>query len=224
MPDTEPSTDAQRAEEPIETPRPSRRSLLTGSAAAAGAAIAGTVAGGTRQAPAAPSTVAWHDDPVLRAIAPMVLPASRLTTDTLDRLLRRFSAWADGFEPVAELDHRYLSTDEIPYGPPDPRPLWRSQLEALETEAQKRHLMPFVDLDPGEQQRMATRAIERSAPGEPGGGLPRPERATHVGVALMAWFFASSDANDLCYGKRIGRHECRGMRGVDLEPRPLPGA
>ena len=49
--------------------------------------------------------------------------------------------------PVAELDHYYLWTDEIGYGPADPAPLWTSQLEALELEAEKRHGASFAELD-----------------------------------------------------------------------------
>lgn len=209
------------------SPGPNRRNLLTGSAAAVGAAlVSGAAAQAQQQTESADGSVApapWHQDPVLVAVASLVMPTSSLDETTRGRTLQRFGAWADGFEPVAELDHRYLSTDEIPYGPPDPRPLWRAQLAALDTEAQKRHLVPFADLDEDAQKRMLTRAIERSTPREPGTGLPRPESAAHVGIALMAWFFRSSDANDICHGKRIGRHECRGMRGVELEPRPLPG-
>ena len=223
MPDSDSTSSAQETEG---VPRPSRRNLLTGTAAAVGTALVAGTAEAHIQPSSGPGqdTTPWNDHPVLVALGLLVLPTSALDSERLRRTLQRFASWADGFEPVAELDHRYLSTDEIPYGPPDPRPLWRAQLEALETEAQKRHLTSFVELAPNEQRRMATRAIERSTPGEPGAGLPRPERAAHVAVALIAWFFASSDANDLCHGKRIGRHECRGMRGVDLEPRPLPGA
>ena len=192
----------------------------------------GTVLAGAATSPASShsiqspggTAISTSHAPVLEALAPLVLPASSMTTETLARTLQRFAAWADDFEPVAELDHRYLSTDEIPYGPPDPRPLWRAQLEALETEAQKRHLQSFTALTVELQREMTSRAIDRAVSREPGTGLPRPEHAGHVAVALMAWFFRSSDANDLCYGKRIGRHECRGMRGVELEPRPLPTA
>ena len=64
----------------------------------------------------------------LRALGEVVLPAGELVEGDLDLALRRFARWADALEPVAELDHPYLSTDEIAYGPPDPRPAWSAQL------------------------------------------------------------------------------------------------
>lgn len=204
--------------------RTSRRSLLAGSAVAVGTALAARSSSltGTAQREDVGGSFVWNQDPVLVAVAATVLPGEALAADGRTRTLQRFAAWVDGFEPVAELDHRYLSTDEIPYGPPDPRPLWRAQLEALETEAQKRHLDSFAALETEARHEMIIRAVDRSVPREPDVGLPRPEHAGHIAVALMTWFFRSSDANDLCHGKRIGRHECRGMRGVALEPRPLP--
>lgn len=45
-----------------------------------------------------------------------------------------------------------------------------------------------------------------------------PARAKHVAIALLAHFYASPDADDLCYGRRIGRQTCRGLGGVRQPP------
>ena len=38
---------------------------------------------------------------------------------------------------------------------------------------------------------------------------------------LLAFFFRSSEANDLCYGAAIGRDHCRGLPGSEEAPAPL---
>jgi hypothetical protein len=49
--------------------------------------------------------------------------------------------------------------------------------------------------------------------------LPRTPDGKHVASDLMAFYFNSSEANDLCYRAHIGRDECRGLAGSDREPR-----
>ena len=75
----------------------------------------------------------------LEALGRIVLPKRALGDEGVSSVLDGFATWLSGFEAVAELDHPYLWTDEIAYGPPDPAPLWRSQLEALELEAALLH-------------------------------------------------------------------------------------
>ena len=38
---------------------------------------------------------------------------------------------------------------------------------------------------------------------------------------MMSWFFATTEANDLCHGARIGRHTCRGLPDAVHEPETL---
>ncbi len=160
--------------------------------------------------------------PNLVLVADVVLPKASLGEDDMAQALARFRTWLDGFEPVAELDHPYLSTDEISYGPPDPRPLWLAQLEALDLEAQRRHMVDFSELDQPKRTEMIERAIDEASSDRD--TLPSAERAAHIGLALASWYFGSTQANDLCYGARIGRYECRGMGRVSLKPRPLPNS
>jgi hypothetical protein len=49
--------------------------------------------------------------------------------------------------------------------------------------------------------------------------LPQTPDGRHVASDLMAFYFRSSAANDLCYRAHIGRDECRGLAGSEQEPR-----
>ena len=60
------------------------------------------------------------DLPLLHAFAEAVLPAE-IGADGVRDALRDFVTWMNGFEPVAELPHPYLSSVEVQYGPPHPR-------------------------------------------------------------------------------------------------------
>ena len=70
------------------------------------------------------------DRAMLWGVGLSVLP-SELGPEGSERVLRDFDRWVQEYEPVAELDHGYISS-EIRYGPPDPAPRWQAQLEALE--------------------------------------------------------------------------------------------
>lgn len=146
---------------------------------------------------------------VLTSLAPLVLPAEALGGE-LAATLDRFRRWRDGFEPVAELDHPYLSSDEIRYGPADPRPLWQAQCVALDDEARKRHGRALGALDRSEQEALLRRQIERTKT-DGSATLPEAVRAPHIALALLSWFYSTPEANDLCYGAAIGRHSCRGL-------------
>lgn len=196
-----------------------RRSFLLRSAALASAGLLPAAA--RAQTPLSrPTTVEHH--PNFELCAQLVLPAQTLGRDSLTKTLGGFKDWLTAFEPVAELDHGYLSSDAITYGPPDPRPLWLSQLEALDIEAGKRYSAAFEKLSKQRQQALLQSAMDRASAQQH--SLPRPEHAPHIAIAMMAWYFRSSAANDLCYQARIGRHECRGMARVIDKPRPLPNA
>ncbi len=124
-----------------------------------------------------------------------------------------FQRWVEAFQPAAELDHGYL-TEQIRYGPPHPGPRWQAQLEALDLEARRRHDVSFAEVALDVRRAW----IERELRAEEGGGLPDPARADHVALGLLAWFFRTSLANDLCYEARIGRQTCRGIDSLPEEP------
>jgi hypothetical protein len=53
--------------------------------------------------------------------------------------------------------------------------------------------------------------------------LPSRPDGKHVVADLMAHYFRSSAANDLCYNARIGRHTYRAIRVTTVRPQPLNG-
>ena len=149
------------------------------------------------------------DPGLLHAVAEVVLP-EELGEAGFEEATAAFVAWADAYEPVAERNHGY-GTSEIRYGPPDPVPGWTAQLEALEIEAHRREGRAFTDLSPPERRAL----IERQ-PLDAEAGLPDPLFAQHVVVALMAHWYRSPEAVDRCYGRRIAERSCR--RGIDTAP------
>lgn len=189
-----------------------RRDFLKKSAAAAAAlGISGTEAAAS-QANVPPAET-------LRAIGAVVLPVADLGSDGADRVVTDFEAWIDGFEPVAEMPHGYLNRGlaNIRYGPPHPGPRWAAQIEALELEADKRHQSTFAELSIEDRRALIQGQLGRDELGR----LPSPGQARHVAVGLMAFFYAGSEATDLCYRASIGRFKCRGLGTLGREPRPL---
>jgi hypothetical protein len=192
-----------------------RTFLKTGAALASGLALPGCVPETSKETRAASAGGAE----TLQAVAGIVLPAASLGEEGVRRVVEGFRKWLDELEPVAELDHAYIFTDEILYGPPDPEPLWRAQLEALELEAEKRHEASFA-LIPREEQEAI---LKRQLPPNPAAGLSEPARAPHVALGLLAYFYQTSEANDLCYEKAIEKTTCRGVESGAVEP-PARGA
>ncbi len=195
-----------------------RRDFIKKSAAAAAAlGISGTEAA-AHQAPISPGATPPAE--TLRAIGAAVLPATDLGPDGIDRVVTGFESWTDGFDPVAEMPHGYLNRGlaDIRYGPPHPGPRWAAQIEALELEAAKRHQSAFAELSIEDRRDLIDGQLGRDELGR----LPSPGRARHVAVGLMAYFYAGSEATDLCYQASIGRFKCRGLATLGREPQPLP--
>ncbi len=190
-----------------------RRTFLKRSGAALSAAV---VSGCVSDSPSPDEAVdSRHLEPaLLRALATVVLPAELGQAGT-EAAVQSFERWAYSYEPVAELNHGY-GTSEIRYGPPDPVPAWKAQLEALDLEARKRTESSFVTLDVTGRREL----LERQGLGS-GSGMPSPLRAEHVAVALMAHWFRSSDATDRCYERRIAERTCRGIDSAPAEPEAL---
>ena len=154
---------------------------------------------------------------VLQAVAEVVLPLSELKADGVARVVGDFQKWLDEFEPVAEQDHPYLTSSDITYGPSDPRGRWQAQLEALDIEAQKEIGKPFQSLSTADRRR----AIERATRTERLDRLPAVADASHVAIGLAAFFYATPEANDLCYEAAIGRTRCRGLESGPQKPTVL---
>ena len=100
--------------------------------------------------------------------------------------------------------------------PPSPAATYPAQLDALDDDARERG-RSFADLPLSDRQAVVEAAITAAKierlPGRPDGG--------HVATDLMAFFFNSVEANDLCYRAQIGRDTCRGLTDRDERPAPL---
>ena len=191
---------------------PRRRFLKASAGAVSGLALV-SCADDTVEGPAAPAGL---DRTTLDALGHIVLPRKALGNAGIESAISEFLAWLDGFEPVAERDHPYGS-GEIAYGPPHPAPLWQSQLEALTLEAEKRHGVAFADLDQTRQRAIVERQLPEHIPAD----MPYAGAATHVAIGLVAWFYATPEANDLALDAKVGRETCRGLASGAQKPGPL---
>jgi hypothetical protein len=143
-----------------------------------------------------------------------VLPAE-LGADGVARAVGEFQRWMDGYRPGAEANHGY-GTGRIEQLPADPRPQWRSQLAALDADASRTG--PSFSALPRERRQALVRAALQD---EHGDALPNPLLARHVALALLAHFYDSPAATDLCYDVQIGRQQCRPLSAQRQQPVPL---
>jgi hypothetical protein len=157
------------------------------------------------------------DHALLRSLAEVVLP-SELGADGRDRATSAFTRWADGYTPVPELMHGYGS-QEIRYGPGDPKPRWASQLAALDLEAAKRWGEGFAELDVHRRRDLALRHLGATDLRR----ISSPVAVEHVGAALLAWWLATPDATNLCYRRTINPTVCRPLGASGEEPAPAAG-
>lgn len=196
--------------------RRSRRRFLktSGAVVAAVAAPAGAAAEAVQESQSLSLSL---DLPLLRAFAEAVLP-EEIGADGVKDALRDFVTWMDGFEPVAELPHPYLSSVEVQYGPPHPAPRWASQLQALDLLATKQHGAGLAELSLAKRRELIAADLERH---DAEGDLPRPAYAGHVAVGLLARFYSRSQAADLAYGARINAAACRDLASGAVMPAPL---
>lgn len=193
----------------------SRRTFLKGM----GSLVPGLAAVGGRASTSAGRQDGSAQVTTLHALAEVVLPVRALGSEGLIVAVAEFERWRDGLEPEAELDHAYLWTDELQFGPQDRRHQWRRDLESLEAASRTEtgHAFTAVGLEERE-------AIVLAAVGDPPERFPHPSEADHVAVAMMAWFFTTPAANDLAYEARIGRYACRGLPTAPDKPAPVVAA
>lgn len=155
------------------------------------------------------------DEETLTALGETVLP-SELGAQGIQRVCAGFQRWLAEYRPAAEVNHGY-GTDRVDYTPAHPGPGWAAQLEALNLESKERQGNPLSWL-PVEQRRevirhqLARDRLDR---------LPAPAEARHVAVGLLAYFYATPEANDLCYQASIGPYGCRPLETVAEKPTAL---
>jgi len=157
--------------------------------------------------------VADLDPQQLRGLGSAVLP-SELGQDGVNRVVTAFERWLDGYREGVELVHGY-GTGELRRTGPSPALRWSAQLRELDTSARKQgHSFELLGLD--DRRVLITAALE----GQRGSGLPPVDRAPHLALGLLAFFYDSPEATDLCYQARIGSNGCRPL--ADFPQRPLP--
>ena len=144
----------------------------------------------------------------LGALAAVVLP-SELGPSRIRDIARRFELWVRDYRPGAEMDHGYGFT-RLRTKPASPAPAYLRQLEDLRP--------ALLNEDAAARRQAVEAALEEAKLTD----LPRTPDGRHVAADLMAFYFRSSDANDLCYGAAIGRDLCRGLKGSDNPPPALP--
>jgi hypothetical protein len=155
------------------------------------------------------------DEGVLRAVAEAVLP-SELSNAQQAAAVTDYLRWARGYRRGAERNHGY-GTAQIGTLAADPLPEWAAQLRALDAEARQSTNSGFAALPLAARRTMIAAQLgsERT--------LPNPLGARHVALALLAHFYASPLALDLCYRARIGRETCRPLGEASARPVPLGG-
>lgn len=161
--------------------------------------------------------VADLDPPVLRTLAAAILPGE-LGPRGLERTVAGFERWLAGYREGAELLHGY-GTGELRTAGPSPALRWSTQLRALAAAARKRYGRPFEQLTTAERQALVRAALQ----GLRLTGFLQFDRAPHVAAGLLGFFYASSEATDLCYRARIGVNTCRPLGESPRKPLPLAG-
>ncbi|HEX6164341.1 MAG TPA: hypothetical protein VFZ31_13305 [Vicinamibacterales bacterium] len=153
---------------------------------------------------------------VLRDVATTVLPSvigEKGRQDAVDNFLR----WMRDYKEGVALSHGYGEPRLVKSGP-SPVPGYSKQIIALQQAAQSRGGR-FGALPAAVRRELLdaafTAADVRNLPGRPDG--------KHVVADLMAHYFRSSAANDLCYNARIGRNTYRAIRVTTTRPQPLNG-
>ena len=190
-------------------PTLSRRAFLGWLAAALPAATL------VRRAHAAAVSDLAADPRTLRAVGGAVLPAE-LGAGGTTLAVNSFQRWIAGYREGAELLHGY-GTSRLGHSGPTPATRWASQLGQIDARARKQHGRAFADLPVAVRRDMirddlAAMKVER---------LPSVGRAPHVALALLAHFYASPRATDLCYDAQIGRQTCRPLSASPRRPLPL---
>lgn len=151
---------------------------------------------------------------VLRDVAATVLP-SALGRKGQDDAVDNFLKWIREYKEGVALSHGYGEPRLVKSGP-SPAPGYSKQIAALQQATQGRGGR-FGALPIAARRELIDEAFKaadiRNLPGRPDG--------RHVVADLMAHYFRSSAANDLCYNARIGRHTYRAIRVTTVRPAPL---
>ena len=151
---------------------------------------------------------------MLHQIAPTVLPAS-LGAAQLRGVVDKFVQWTRGYREGVAMAHGY-GHPRLQKTGASPLAGYLSQLAALEAAARaKGGTWSALDLE-------TRRALVEDAFSKAGiRALPPRPIGQHVVADLMAFYFRSSEANDVCYSAMIQREVCRPIAVTIRRPEPL---
>src|SRR5262249_2652800 len=156
------------------------------------------------------------DPGTLTALAEVVLPAAALGTKGIAKAATAFRDWGARYREGAELVHGY-GTSRLRSTGPTPLTRWSKQLDDLDSAAQSAHGKPFRAIGPTERAALVRAALA----GQRLERMPGVADAGHVALALMAHFYESADAADLCYDAQIGKTQCRPLAMSPRKPLPM---
>jgi hypothetical protein len=168
-----------------------------------------------RRAHAAAVEYVQGDPATLDALALTVLP-SQLGRAGMTREAAAFRDWAAKYKENAELVHGY-GTSRLRSTAATPLTRWTAQLDQLDADAQRLRQRRFRDLSAGDREQIVRDALKAERIDR----MPAVVDANHVAVALLAHFYDSPGAADLCYEAQIGRQTCRPLAAQASKPRPM---
>ena len=190
-------------------PTLSRRTFLASLATAVPLAVV------VRRAHAAAVVHLASEPATLDALAEAVLP-SALGRAGIAKQVAAFREWGAGYREGAELNHGY-GTSRLRSLGPTPLTKWTTQLDDLDARAQSKHKRNFRDLPVADRVALVRTVLE----GQRLDRMPGVADASHVSLALLAHFYDSSEANDLCYEAKIGKTTCRPLAASARKPLPM---
>jgi hypothetical protein len=150
----------------------------------------------------------------LHEIAATVLPAS-IGPSAVRAAADRFAAWTRGYREGVPLAHGYGHPRLVRSGP-SPVPKYLSQLAELDAAARAKG-GPWASLDVDARRAILDEAFTKAGVRN----LPPRPNGQHVVADLMALYFRSSEANDVCYRASIQREMCRPIAITTKKPAPL---
>jgi hypothetical protein len=133
-----------------------------------------------------------------------------------DAIADRFATWLKNYKAGADKGHGYGVT-RLATASDSPVVAYIPQLAVLEKAARQRGAKDFATLSNDDQHAL----IEAAFQGAKVDRLPDRPEGKHVAADLMAFFFRSSEANDLCYRAEIGKDTCRDLADSPRPPNPL---
>jgi hypothetical protein len=150
----------------------------------------------------------------LHDLATTVLPSS-LGAVRIRETVDKFVLWTRQYREGAVLVHGY-GHPRLAKVPPSPVPMYIAQLAALEADARAKGGR-WTGLDVETRRTLLDSALTKAGVRE----LPQRPNGKHVAADLMAFYFRSSEANDLCYSAAIQRQICRPIAVITKRPVPL---